>query len=61
METRSANSKKSTTLTGDVKVAVDRLTLYPARQYVVPEEKHALALEHIKQELEQRLPELAAA
>jgi len=45
-------------LTGDVKVAVDRLTLYPARQYVVPEEKHALALEHIKQELEQRLPEL---
>jgi excinuclease ABC subunit B len=45
-------------LTGDVKVAVDRLTLYPARQYVVPQEKHALALEHIKQELEQRLPEL---
>ncbi len=32
-------------ITGDVKVAVDRLTLYPARQYVVPEEKHALALE----------------
>ena len=45
-------------ITGDVKVAVDRLTLYPARQYVVPEEKHALALEHIKQELEHRLPEL---
>jgi excinuclease ABC subunit B len=45
-------------ITGDVKVAVDRLTLYPARQYVVPEEKHALALEHIKQELEQRLPDL---
>ena len=45
-------------LTGDVKVAVDRLTLYPARQYVVPEEKHALALEHIKQELEKRLPDL---
>ncbi len=45
-------------LTGDVKVSLDRLTLYPARQYVVPEEKHALALEHIKQELEQRLSEL---
>jgi excinuclease ABC subunit B len=45
-------------LTADVKVSLDRLTLYPARQYVVPEEKHALALEHIKQELEQRLPEL---
>jgi excinuclease ABC subunit B len=45
-------------LTGDVKVSLDKLTLYPARQYVVPEEKHALALEHIKQELEKRLPEL---
>ena len=45
-------------LTGDVKVTVDRLTLYPARQYVVPEEKHALALEQIQQELEKRLPEL---
>jgi excinuclease ABC subunit B len=43
---------------GDVKTSLDRLTLYPARQYVVPEEKHALALEHIKQELEERLPEL---
>jgi len=45
-------------ITGDFKVEVDRLTLYPARQYVVPEEKHALALESIKQELERRLPEL---
>jgi len=45
-------------LTGDVKVNVDRLTLYPARQYVVPEEKHALALELIQQELEARLPNL---
>jgi excinuclease ABC subunit B len=45
-------------ITGNVKVAVDKLTLYPARQYVVPEEKHALALERISQELEHRLPEL---
>ena len=45
-------------LSGDVKGTVDKLTLYPARQYVVPEEKHALALEHIQQELERRLPEL---
>ncbi len=45
-------------LSGDVKNSLDKLTLYPARQYVVPEEKHALALEHIKQELEWRLPEL---
>lgn len=45
-------------LTGDIKASIDRLTLYPARQYVVPEEKHALALEHIKQELDRRLSEL---
>jgi excinuclease ABC subunit B len=45
-------------LTGDVKGTLDKLTLYPARQYVVPEEKHALALEAIKQELEARLPNL---
>ena len=50
--------KEVNSLNGDVKVSVDKLTLYPARQYVVPEEKHALALEHIKQELEQRLLEL---
>jgi len=45
-------------LTGDIKGNLDKLTLYPARQYVVPEEKHALALEHIQQELEARLPAL---
>lgn len=50
--------KEVNLLSGDVKVTLDRLTLYPARQYVVPEEKHALALELIKQELEQRLPSL---
>jgi excinuclease ABC subunit B len=45
-------------LNGDVKTSLDRLTLYPARQYVVPEEKHAAAIEAIKQELEVRLPNL---
>ena len=45
-------------LSGDVKATLDKITLYPARQYVVPEEKHALALEHIKQELEKRLLDL---
>ena len=50
--------KEVNQLNGDVKVSVDKFTLYPARQYVVPEEKHALALEHIKQELEKRLLEL---
>ena len=50
--------KEVNLLNGDVKVSVDKLTLYPARQYVVPEEKHAMALEAIKQELEKRLPDL---
>ncbi len=45
-------------LSGDIKATIDKVTLYPARQYVVPEEKHALALEAIKQELEARLPNL---
>ena len=50
--------KEVNLLNGDVKTALDNFTLYPARQYVVPEEKHALALELIKQELEARLPSL---
>jgi len=50
--------KEVHTITGNVKNSLDRLTLYPARQYVVPEEKHALALEQIRQELEARLPQL---
>ena len=50
--------KEVNLLNGDVKTALDKFTLYPARQYVVPEEKHALALELIKQELEAWLPSL---
>ncbi len=50
--------KEVNLLNGDVKTTLDKFTLYPARQYVVPEEKHALALEHIKQELEASLPNL---
>ena len=50
--------KEVHTITGNVKNSLDTLTLYPARQYVVPEEKHALALEHIQQELEAQLPNL---
>jgi excinuclease ABC subunit B len=45
-------------ITGDVKVSVDQITLYPARQYVVPEEKQKRALASIEAELEQRLTEL---
>ncbi len=50
--------KEVNSISGDVKGSLDKVTLYPARQYVVPEEKHALALEAIKQELEARLPDL---
>jgi excinuclease ABC subunit B len=50
--------KEVNLVSGDVKTMLDRFTLYPARQYVVPEEKHALALELIKQELEAALPNL---
>ena len=42
-------------VTGDVKVSIDRVTIYPARQYVVPQEKHERALALIRQELEERL------
>jgi excinuclease ABC subunit B len=45
-------------ITGDPKVALDQVTLYPARQYVVPEEKQKRALSQIEAELERRLPEL---
>ncbi|MDR0470112.1 MAG: excinuclease ABC subunit UvrB [Nitrososphaerota archaeon] len=47
--------KEVHTITGDVKNTLDQLTLYPARQYVVPEEKHAQAIANIEQELEQQL------
>lgn len=50
--------KEVHTLSGNVKNSIDKITLYPARQYVVPEEKHALAIEQIQQELETRLPML---
>ncbi len=45
-------------LTGDLKVNLDNITLYPARQYVVPLEKHERALQQIRQELEEQLPKL---
>lgn len=45
-------------ITGDTRQLVDEVTIYPARQYVVPEEKQKRAIELIKNELEQRLPQL---
>ena len=50
--------KEVNALTGDVKTAVDQITLYPAKQYVVPEEKQYRALQQIRQELEERLLKL---
>jgi excinuclease ABC subunit B len=47
--------KEVNAVTGDVKVAIDRVTIYPARQYVVPQEKHERAIAQICQELERRL------
>ena len=47
-------------LTGDYNVSIDKITLYPAKQYVVPEEKLKRALEQIKFDLDKRLPELPA-
>ncbi len=45
-------------ISGDVKVSLDKIMLYPARQYVVPQEKHERALQKIKEELEEQLPRL---
>ena len=50
--------KEVNAITGDSKGAIDKITLYPARQYVVPQEKIERAFEHIKQELSERLKEL---
>jgi len=50
--------KEVNALTGDAKNTVDKITLYPARQYVVPEEKQQHALQQIRQELEEQLPKL---
>ncbi|MGD6934963.1 MAG: excinuclease ABC subunit UvrB [Candidatus Bathyarchaeia archaeon] len=47
--------KEVNAVTGDVKVSIDKVTIYPARQYVVPQEKHERAIAQIRQELEERL------
>ena len=47
-------------LTGDFIVSIDQITLYPAKQYVVPGDKLKKALDQIKSDLEKRLPELPA-
>jgi len=50
--------KEVDSLTGDVRCSIDEVTVYPARQYVVPEDKQREAIEHIREELEEQLPKL---
>ncbi len=45
-------------ITANTKTTIDKVTLYPARQYVVPEEKMKRAFETIEKELQERLQEL---
>jgi excinuclease ABC subunit B len=45
-------------ISGDSKASLNKIVLYPARQYVVPEEKMKRAFAQIAEELEERLPEL---
>ena len=52
--------KEIDSLTGDVVTSIDDIIIYPARQFVVPPEKHQAAIESIKQELAQQLPRLGA-
>jgi len=50
--------KEVNPITGNSKGVIDEVVLYPARQYVVPEEKKDRALRQIRRELEERLPML---
>lgn len=45
-------------ITGDVVEQYDYYYLYPAKHFVIPEEKQKTAVESIREELEQRLPDL---
>ncbi|MDD5228621.1 MAG: excinuclease ABC subunit UvrB [Methylococcales bacterium] len=46
-------------LTGDLISQIDKTVLYPAKQYVIPEEKKQRAMLTIRAELEARLPDLS--
>ena len=45
-------------ITGEKITAIDAIAIFPARQYVVPEEKQAKALSAIREELEEHAPTL---
>ncbi len=46
-------------VTGQKESEVDSLTIFPAKQFVIPEEKHERAIEAIKEELKDRLSEIS--
>ena len=46
-------------ITGQRKANLDSVRVFPARQFVVPEEKHKAAMAAIREELASRLPQLA--
>ncbi len=48
-------------ITGQVKGQLDHINIYPARHYVVPQDKLALAIASIRQELEQVVPAMEKA
>ncbi|MEN9898229.1 MAG: uvrABC system protein [Pseudomonadota bacterium] len=54
-----ASVKEMDPLTGDLITKIDETVLYPAKQYVIPEEKKQRALTSIREELESHLPTLA--
>jgi len=56
--TRVKKIKEANAITGETKGVIDEVTLYPARQYVVPELKQQRALQQIQRELEEQLPRL---
>jgi len=47
-------------ITGRVKEDMNYFFIYPARHYVIPEEEQKAAIESIRAEMEERLPELGA-
>ncbi len=57
---RIASIKEMDPITGDMVVGIDDVTIYPARQFVIPPEKQQAAIESIKEELAQQLPKLGA-
>ncbi|MDE1870606.1 MAG: excinuclease ABC subunit B, partial [Candidatus Micrarchaeota archaeon] len=57
-EDRIKSIKEIDHLSGELISKIDSVTIYPARQYVVPPEKQHAALEKIREELIQQLPKL---